>query len=104
MKTYYYLATVANASSQAVRTLTCTSLPNEAFASAAISLANAGFVVTAMQELTEAQYFAPNVAPVCYNVGLLPVAQYVERVEAMCIPMFDGGSTEIEVTNLVRKV
>lgn len=67
MKTYYYLATVSNATSPAVRILTATAFPYEALASAATQLANYGFYVTSIQELTESQYFAPNVAPVCYD-------------------------------------
>lgn len=69
MKTYYYLASVANATSQAVRVLTMARTHPEAFASAAIGLRNGGFVVTQMQELTEAQYFAPNQAPHAYGHG-----------------------------------
>lgn len=73
MKTYYFLATVANATSQNVRTLTASDRANEAFASAAIALSNRGFVVTAMQQLTADQYFAPNVAPMSYDVEICPV-------------------------------
>lgn len=68
MSTYYFLATVSNATAQAVRVQTATDHKVEAFAQAAIALSNAHFSVTSMQELTREQYYAPNVAPVWCDV------------------------------------
>lgn len=68
MTTYYFLATVANATSPAVRAQVATKLAVEAFAQAAILLSNTHFQVTSMQELTQDQYYAPNVAPVWCDV------------------------------------
>ncbi len=73
MKTYYYLATVSNATSCAVRVQIATEAPFEAMALALTQLANLRFYVTSVQELTAGQYFAPNVAPVCYDVQTRPV-------------------------------
>lgn len=71
---YYFLATVTNATSPCVRTLTIADCPTDAFASAAIGLSNYKLRVTAMQELTEAQYHAPNQAPMASAVQVQPVA------------------------------
>jgi hypothetical protein len=68
MKTYYYLATVLNATSPAVRVQTATKARIDAFAQASIALANSHFHVSSMQELTMEQYYAPNVAPVWCDV------------------------------------
>ena len=81
MKTYYYLADVANGTSPVVRELTAAERPSEAFAQAAINLGNRGFIVTAMQELQADQYFADNMPPVSYNTELKTTAdvRFFER-------------------------
>lgn len=74
MKTTYYhfLATVANATSPAVRILTTAEKPSDAFASAAIALSNFGFVVTQMSALTHEQFQFAGAAPMAYEVKIQP--------------------------------
>ncbi len=73
MKTRYYLATVNNATSPAVRCLAAVMYPYEALAIAAMELARQGFYVTGIQELNEEQYFAPNNAPHSSGVTVRPI-------------------------------
>lgn len=76
--TYYFLASIDNATSKAVRILQASTVSrSDALAQAAISLSNAGYDVSAIQSMHADAYFAAVSAPVwCNNadVSIRPTA------------------------------
>lgn len=73
MKTFYFIAEFANASSNKIKMIGCGKHRGEAFASIDNQMANAGYDIIDITNVNEDQYNAASLMA-CYNVTVMKAA------------------------------